>query len=140
MNEHPALWLGTCSTCGAEYEMSEDVLRANLPVPETDFASGVHLAGCICTGQVIMRRSMVKVVSYGWVELSAGCSVCGADHEPELPHNRESLLYQESFRRAEGEAGRQERWPTWNDAMAHCTEEVRQGWTKALAMFGIPAE
>jgi hypothetical protein len=47
------------------------------------------------------------------------CPVCADQHEPAEPHNAESLHYQYAFYAERG------RWPTWTDAMAHCTPEVR---------------
>ena len=54
------------------------------------------------------------------------CEQCGVKHEPELPHNLQSLMYQYRFY---GEHGR---WPTWDDAMAHCTGKMKAAWTQTL--------
>jgi len=54
------------------------------------------------------------------------CQVCAADHTPDMPHNRDSLYYQMAFKQAHG------RWPTWADALAHCTPEVQKEWTVHL--------
>lgn len=54
------------------------------------------------------------------------CQECARDHDASLPHNQQSLYYQYKFY---GENGR---WPTWDDAMAHCTPEVRARWQQAL--------
>lgn len=59
------------------------------------------------------------------------CQECGAKHEPDLPHNAQSRLYQYAF------YGREGRWPTWNDALAHCSDEVRELWKKALTEKGV---
>lgn len=59
------------------------------------------------------------------------CQVCGHGHEPEQPHNPDSLYYQYAFY---GEHGR---WPTWADALAHCDEKTRAHWTYALKEIGI---
>jgi hypothetical protein len=68
-----------------------------------------------------------ETVSFGILPPKAGnCSVCGVDHEPTLPHNTQSLYYQYAFY---GEHGR---WPTWADAVAHCTDEMRATWAKEL--------
>ncbi|MFG0448353.1 hypothetical protein [Vibrio sp. YQ_11] len=48
------------------------------------------------------------------------CQECGVVHAPEAPHNKDSLIYQYTFAKNNG------RWPTWADASAHCTEEVRE--------------
>ena len=59
------------------------------------------------------------------------CPECGRDHELEMPHDNQSLVYQYRFYDEHG------RWPTWNDAMAHCSEPVRSAWASELAKLGI---
>lgn len=59
------------------------------------------------------------------------CQICGADHEQHLPHNRDSLYYQVAFQMQHGA------YPTWADAMAHCSDEMKQLWTDALTERGI---
>lgn len=59
------------------------------------------------------------------------CPMCATKHDPNLPHNQQSLAYQYKFYDQEG------RWPTWRDAMAHCTPEVQQQWQQALEEKGI---
>ncbi len=54
------------------------------------------------------------------------CQWCAVDHEPEAPHNQQSLYYQMKFHAIHG------RWPTWTDAMAHCSDELKRLWRKAL--------
>jgi hypothetical protein len=54
------------------------------------------------------------------------CEWCHVEHDPGQPHNADSLPYQMKFHQIHG------RWPTWTDAMAHCTEEVRAKWRKQL--------
>jgi len=61
------------------------------------------------------------------------CQTCAVDHDPKLPHNAQSLFYQYKFN---GDNGR---WPDWNDAMAHCSEEVKTNWVAALTQHGIKA-
>lgn len=62
------------------------------------------------------------------------CQQCAVDHEPEIPHNPQSVYYQFWFRRQRG------RWPNWGDAMAHCAPEVQGVWREALAERGVPEE
>lgn len=62
------------------------------------------------------------------------CSVCATDHEPEYPHNQQSLFYQYKFYNDNG------RWPTWKDAMAHCSNEIKEFWTKELEERGVKVE
>lgn len=59
------------------------------------------------------------------------CPECAAIHEPEMPHNQQSLFWQYSFMEKNG------RWPTWNDALAHCTPEMRAEWVRLLAEKGV---
>ena len=62
------------------------------------------------------------------------CQTCAVQHEPHEPHNQQSLFYHYVFFNEHG------RWPTWADAMAHCTEEVQALWTAELANFGVVVE
>lgn len=62
------------------------------------------------------------------------CPECAVKHEPHLPHNRDSLAYNYKFYDQHG------RWPTWADAMAHCTPEVKAVWTEALEKAGVKVE
>lgn len=59
------------------------------------------------------------------------CPECATKHDPELPHNQQSLTYQYKFYDKHG------RWPTWADAMAHCTEEVKAHWKEASKEHGV---
>ncbi len=54
------------------------------------------------------------------------CSECATKHDPALPHNQGSLFWQMRFHQANG------RWPTWVDAMTHCTPEMQALWLEAL--------
>lgn len=57
------------------------------------------------------------------------CPVCGVAHPPEAPHNCQSLYYQQRF------YGLRKRWPTWSDAVAHCTPEVQAFWKQELTLL-----
>jgi len=59
------------------------------------------------------------------------CQECAVKHEPDQPHNAQSLYYQMKFH---GENGR---FPTWMDAIAHCPKEVQEAWKKELRKKGI---
>lgn len=54
------------------------------------------------------------------------CPVCAVDHPDDQPHNAQSLYYQYRFFATHG------RWPTWADAVAHCTPELREAWETEL--------
>jgi len=60
---------------------------------------------------------------------SGCCQVCGTKHDPADPHNKTSLYYQMKFHQEYG------RWPTWEDAMRHCTEETKTQWREQLRFF-----
>jgi len=62
------------------------------------------------------------------------CPICDVKHDPKQPHNRDSLAYQYKFYDENG------RWPTWADAMAHCPEDIKGFWTKALRERGVEVE
>lgn len=58
------------------------------------------------------------------VSAAAGtCPECAVTHEAELPHNKDSLFYRYKFYQEHG------RWPTFEDASAHCTAEMIEAWT-----------
>jgi hypothetical protein len=59
------------------------------------------------------------------------CQKCAVDHDPEQPHNQQSLYWQYWF------LGKYGRWPKWEDAMAHCADDVKQYWIVALKERGI---
>ena len=62
------------------------------------------------------------------------CPVCAAKHDPQEPHDRDSLYYQQRFHRGH------ERFPTWADAMAHCKEPMKAAWKKKLLDAGVSPE
>lgn len=59
------------------------------------------------------------------------CQECATKHDPHHPHNRESLYYQMAFKIKHG------RWPTWDDAMTHCSEDTKELWKKELKQHGV---
>lgn len=62
------------------------------------------------------------------------CPECAVDHDPAYPHNRDSLYYQMRFYQKNG------RFPTWGDAMAHCSDMMKSYWKTALAEKGVTPE
>ena len=54
------------------------------------------------------------------------CQWCAVKHEPHMPHNQQSLYWQMKFQAINGRA------PTWTDAMAHCSDEMKAHWRKGL--------
>lgn len=63
------------------------------------------------------------------------CAICATKHDPLMPHNQQSIHYQYWFY-----ASSNGRWPTWADAMAHCTDEVKKVWIAELDKLGITVD
>lgn len=59
------------------------------------------------------------------------CPICACCHPENAPHNRESLYYQMRFRQEHG------RFPTWKDAAAHCTDEMRAVFKEQMRQSGV---
>ena len=59
------------------------------------------------------------------------CPECAVAHDPEMPHDQQSLTYQYKFFDKHG------RWATWEDAMEHCADEIKEAWAEALKEHGI---
>jgi hypothetical protein len=58
------------------------------------------------------------------------CPECATEHEPWEPHNL-CLYYQYHF------YGQHQRFPTWADAMAHCTDKVKASTIEVLKEHGV---
>lgn len=54
------------------------------------------------------------------------CPICAVEHNPEWPHDKNSLYYQIRFHSEHG------RYPTWQDAMAHCPGDIKRDCIDAL--------
>lgn len=59
------------------------------------------------------------------------CQECAVAHDPAQAHDAQSLYYQMSFRKIH------DRWPTWKDAIAHCSPEIKKFWIEQLKKHGI---
>lgn len=59
------------------------------------------------------------------------CTECARAHDASKPHDRDSLAYQYRFYDKHG------RWPSWADAMAHCSDEMKHAWARELEQRGI---
>lgn len=59
------------------------------------------------------------------------CLECAAIHHPNDPHNAQSLFYQYRFYSIYG------RWPTWDDALSHCPDKIKEIWRRELSALGI---
>lgn len=62
------------------------------------------------------------------------CPICATEHDPADPHDRNSLYYQNRFRKTH------KRFPTWGDAMAHCKELTKTAWKAKLMAEGVSPE
>ena len=96
-------------------------------------AKKIHLVGEVQT--VDMQTGEVTETKQGAMMLLPAapgtCEVCATKHESEMPHNQQSLFYQMAFH------SEHKRWPTWADAMAHCTLEMQEQWRKHLRARGV---
>ncbi len=62
------------------------------------------------------------------------CQECAVDHKPEDPHNAQSLYYHVNFKMKNG------RDPSWLDAYAHCTDEMKNHWRTHLMQMGVDVD
>lgn len=62
------------------------------------------------------------------------CEQCATKHEPEQPHNAQAMFYQYYFYNETG------KWPNWTDAMAHCSDKVKEFWISHLKQAGVDVE
>jgi len=65
---------------------------------------------------------------------SDACQECAVDHRPDEPHNKDSMFYQMAFRKEHG------RWPTWADAIAHCSDDAKVAIKEMLEKEGLWSE
>lgn len=54
------------------------------------------------------------------------CQECAHEHTPDLPHNQQSMFYQVKFQKEHGRSA------TWEDAMAHCSDKMKQDWRRVM--------
>lgn len=59
------------------------------------------------------------------------CQICGVEHDERLPHNAQSFYYQYLFNAQYG------RGATWDDAMSHCSNDIKKIFTEHLNKLGI---
>lgn len=62
------------------------------------------------------------------------CPLCAVQHDPGEPHERDSLYYQNKFYK------KYKRFPTWEDAMSHCSPSIKKEFIKRLKRRGINIE
>lgn len=59
------------------------------------------------------------------------CQICADKHDSMQAHNAQNFYYQFRFNAEHGHS------PTWNDALAHCPQNIKDTWHKRLAALGI---
>lgn len=137
------LWIGVCTGCGIEHQYDDTLMRDLFPEHAESLNIGTARAMCECeeylTLTLLPSVQVIPFSAWNVVPPASGCQQCGREHPDELPHDAQSLTYQYWFRNQEAKAGRPERWPTWDDAMAHCTEPVQETWRATLVEMGIIA-
>jgi hypothetical protein len=83
------------------------------------------------------KRTGVQVMQFHMIppDTSGGqCAECAVVHDPDEPHNKDSLAYQYAF------YAKRARWPTWKDALAHCSPEMQAAWKAELVAAGAWSE
>lgn len=131
LNEAPQATRCNCG-CGRHKINQEVVLSAWQPGKTGDFRrKGVFspFLGLIAQN-MIENMEDIKVIP----PFPGSCPICATVHRPEEPHDRDSIYYQNYFRR------KHKRFPTWADAMSHCTEAMKEDFKKRLALRGIVLE
>lgn len=83
------------------------------------------------------RGSVVKAASENTAGVRveehsmSACPICGYVHGSDSPHEASSMTYQLRFHREHG------RLPTWEDAIAHCSEEDKDLMRNVLNAYRI---
>ena len=58
------------------------------------------------------------------------CQTCAVEHDAAWPHNQQSMYSQFHF------YATHQRWPTWEDAMAHGDAAMQAHWRRELRALG----
>lgn len=96
---------------------------------------GKHLGKATIVDQKTGKETPVSGMTMMMLPAKPGtCEDCATAHKPESPHNAQSLFYQYKFYNEHG------RWPNWNDALAHCSEEMKVIWKSHLVAAGVDVE
>lgn len=86
-----------------------------------------HIPGTVTEVDAETGAEIHKPMAWHMVRPPEGrCQFCAAAHAPAEPHDATSLYYQMAF---EGIVGRS---PTWADALAHCSSEIKTAWEREL--------
>jgi hypothetical protein len=81
-----------------------------------------------------MKKKIIKKDFHLFPPAPDKCQVCAAEHEPEQPHNQQSVFYQVQFHI------KHKRFPCWSDAIAHCAPETQKLWKRELIKRGAWSE
>lgn len=129
-----------CSHCGALLLIDDNVVypfHEKLHKDDPRWPADGTGTGFITIedGLVVLEEDMPLIPIEGGLRMLPCapdvCQECAVDHTPDQPHNQQSLYYQYHFYAAN------HRWPTWADAMAHCSDETKRQWIEQLAKKGI---
>ena len=91
-----------------------------------------HLAKGAVTVDSRTGKVTKSKVNFSMLPAQPGtCEWCAEDHKTDQPHNAQSLFYQYRFYNEHG------RWPTWKDALKHCSKKVRALWISELERHGV---
>lgn len=135
------LWRADCRHCQRTHHVTEARLRQVYPEMNRDFDSGKVFCHCpTCQGVILLSRTTSPVLDFSsWdYRVPEGfCPECGVQHAEALPHDPTTMVFIANFRQKCIEVGVEPRWPTWRDAMRHCTPQVQDNWTKALEQKGV---
>lgn len=77
---------------------------------------------------------MTDVITMTLLPQPGVCQVCARDHPDHMPHDATTMFYSVKFMMDNN------RNPTWHDAMAHCSEEIKAAWIKGLIDHGVDVE
>lgn len=112
------------------------VMNDMYPINKEDEGKVYEIIGrpfSVCGCSMIRLKGRAGAYSVKGLDF-ATCEACGRKHNPREPHDRDSMIYCIHFNRKHG------RNPTWHDAMAHCSDMVKELWTKQLQERGIALE
>lgn len=59
------------------------------------------------------------------------CQTCAVKHTPENPHDASSMFFLVKFKMENNRDG------TWEDALAHCKDDIKNVWRRELKALGI---
>ena len=122
--EHPGEKTWKFTYCNdADAEIYSDIFETEAEVVQHEVIDRINPT--VRTGEIPFEQLSILPPRPGV------CPVCATPHDPALMHNRDSLYYQMRFRQKHG------RTPTWADAAAHCTPEVKAQYAPEFARLGI---